>query len=423
MSGQPETPQTNTSGKATVKPRAKKRKTDSNGVSVYFDKSKKRWRVSRSVNGKTKRSSFATKEEADNYADELRKTYWQQGVGFELTDAEKRGILMYRAHQKERLHLGKHAHRFDEAIQDIIEMENEADHNSPLFSEVLDKYSLYMEQKGVTHAHLIKTLAQLHKLAEYYSEDTVSSITVESVKDCLEWIRDTVEGRDGGYPSASTIKAYRTALNSMLNYAAKHGIIDKNPCDLLPPIILEEPERETYTPEELRQILTTLQEHKPGALPVFAIAAFCGVRMQEISRLEWKDIYLEGDTPELKVPHAKSKTGYERFIPIPPVLIEWFNIAIGSGIEQRGFIVSGTTPERREWTLRRYIDLIRKHSGLEWKRNALRHSFACAVIDNLPQVASWLGNAMPVMNRHYRRAKRKAEGEAWFEVVPAQYKQ
>lgn len=122
----------------------------------------------------------------------------------------------------------------------------------------------------------------------------------------------------------------------------------------------------------------------------------------------------------MKVHHGKSKTGRARFVPLPDVCKQWLEWVMKEGIPSVGHIVLGDTPQRREWTQRRAIEAL-KGNGVEWKYDALRHSFAsyaCAFYEDYPRVAAWLGNSVAVMEKHYRQARRKDEAETWFNVYP-----
>ncbi len=58
---------------------------------------------------------------------------------------------------------------------------------------------------------------------------------------------------------------------------------------------------------------------------------------------------------------------------------------------------------------------------LEWKANALRHSYAgyrFAQIGDAGRVAGELGNSAAVVHRHYRELVKPAEAERWFNVKP-----
>lgn len=59
--------------------------------------------------------------------------------------------------------------------------------------------------------------------------------SVEVLEEVESLLRDTVVGRDGGLPSQTTIKHYRTALNTFLNWCRKAGLYHEESDSLASP--------------------------------------------------------------------------------------------------------------------------------------------------------------------------------------------
>jgi len=60
-------------------------------------------------------------------------------------------------------------------------------------------------------------------------------------------------------------------------------------------------------------------------------------------------------------------------------------------------------------------------AGIEWKHNALRHSFASyrlAQIQNANQVAMETGHSVKVLFTNYRELVTPDEAKRWFEIAP-----
>ena len=63
-----------------------------------------------------------------------------------------------------------------------------------------------------------------------------------------------------------------------------------------------------------------------------------------------------------------------------------------------------------------------KAAGVEWKHNALRHSFISyrvADIKNVDQVALEAGNSPAIIFQHYRELVAEVTAKEWFGVTPA----
>lgn len=407
------------------------RKKYAEGISAFYEKGRKNpFRIQyRPKTGSGSSKYFSTQKEADDYAMELTAQIKRDGEGFHLTMSEKAAFILWRQHMKQRLLDGKESMTLDQAIQFAIqaEIDNDVAVQYPLVSETFTQFSCYKEKEAAgknTESATINArrfLADVSKCLSYFPEDTLMDIfekeeTVQSLEDELY---DTIVGRTGGYPTKTTINHYRRALNVFLNWACKRKIIAQNPIALLPSITDEEPPRETYSPEELKNLFLAAYTSHPNYIPWLVLGAFCGVRSREIARMEWKDIHLEDK--ELMVPHMKTKTGEPRLVPLSEAAVAWLQYWITLGNKPEGFIVPAENTTRRIWIMSRWMETLKKE-GFNWKRNALRHSFAsyaCAREMVYEQVASWLGNSPAVMAKHYRKAKGKKEAQAWFSITPA----
>lgn len=372
---------------------------------------------------------FLTPQEADEYAMELTTQILRDGQNFQLSTSEKAAMVLWRNHRENRLATGKSSMTLDEAIQFAIQAEKDNDETVqyPLVSETFAQFFAYKEKEAAgknteSALHNVKRfLADVDKCLNVLDSETrINELEkVETVQNIEEELYDTITGRDGGYPTKTTMNHYRRALNVLLNWSIKRELIAKNPIDLLPAITDEEPPRETYSPEELKNLLTLVYTSHPDYIPWLVLGSFCGVRSREIARMEWKDIHLEDK--ELMVPHMKTKTGEPRLVPLPDAAVAWLQYWFALGNKAEGFIVPAANTSRRIWTMGRWMETLKKE-GFNWKRNALRHSFAsyaCAREMVYEQVASWLGNSPAVMAKHYRKAKGKKEANEWFSITPS----
>jgi len=145
-------------------------------------------------------------------------------------------------------------------------------------------------------------------------------------------------------------------------------------------------------------------------VPFLAISGFAGLRSKELERLDWTEVQLERGFIELK--RSKSKTGQRRLVPILPNLAQW----LGAYVQESG----------RVWLygdsyLSRLKKQVAEEAGIQWKHNALRHSFASyrlAQIQNANQVALETGHTVKVLFTNYRELVTPEEAKSWFEIAP-----
>jgi len=145
-------------------------------------------------------------------------------------------------------------------------------------------------------------------------------------------------------------------------------------------------------------------------VPFLAMSGFAGLRSKELERLDWAEVQIERGFIELK--RSKTKTGQRRLVPILPNLAQW----LGPYVQESG----------RVWLygdsyLSRLKMQVAEEAGIQWKHNALRHSFASyrlAQIQNANQVALETGHTAKVLFTNYRELVTAEEAKSWFGIVP-----
>jgi integrase len=161
---------------------------------------------------------------------------------------------------------------------------------------------------------------------------------------------------------------------------------------------------EIFTVEEMTRLL---QHAKPTLVPFLCLVAFGGLRHEEAARLDWSD-YTNG---HIRVRAEIAKCREPRLIPVQPNLAAWLGPFRKPSGPVQPFV--NVTNE--------LVDLA-KTSGVAWKHNALRHSFASyrlAVIQNPDKVAYEMGNSRAMVFKHYRALVTEDEGKRWFGIMPS----
>jgi integrase len=111
-----------------------------------------------------------------------------------------------------------------------------------------------------------------------------------------------------------------------------------------------------------------LAKSDPEIRPLYALAAFAGVRWDEIEELVWDDI----KENEIVISARIAKTRSRRIVPIRPALAAFLKD------RKEGSVLPGIYSVRRP--SKRRLDFLRHKAEepadlLPWKRNCLRHSF------------------------------------------------
>lgn len=169
----------------------------------------------------------------------------------------------------------------------------------------------------------------------------------------------------------------------------------------------------TYTAEEMRRLIAAADSR---ILPLIVIGGFAGLRHAEITRLEWEDIDLEDGFIEVKA--HKAKTDTRRIVPIKANLKAFLMpLAKKSG---KVLTVVNTTKMLLQ-TAADTGDVAREIKPLEWKHNALRHTYISARVaecGDVPRVADEAGNSPQVIRTNYLKRMRPAAAAEWFAIAP-----
>jgi len=229
---------------------------------------------------------------------------------------------------------------------------------------------------------------------------------------------------DGMKSAPRTVKNFRDTVNSLFKFAEARGYIvrGENPVTATQKIATRNSEPITiYTPAELQRLIAAAPA---WFKPVIALQAFAGLRSAEVLRLDWRDVKLARGLIALGA--DKTKTATRRLVPILPNLAQWLAPhALKSGRvfgKSRAYFhevqreVAADT--RIESDLKKSIAA---QKPVEWKHNALRHSFISyrvAELQDVAKVALEAGNSPAMIFSNYRELVDASAAKAWFAVAP-----
>ena len=217
---------------------------------------------------------------------------------------------------------------------------------------------------------------------------------------------------------------YRAAIATLFNFAERQKYLPKGHVDFDDVDKAKEGvfEIEIFNTAEMVKLLKAAQ-FKPddlpngfnrryaegqGLLPLLVLGGFAGLRTAEVCRQKWSDINLERRF--IRVTDAKGNTAQKRLVPISDNLMEWLLLCR----RQDGVCCDYPRPEEA-------IKRLATRAGIDWKHNALRHSFISyrvAEIQDVAKVSLEAGNSPKMIFRHYREVVTPEEAQTWFSITP-----
>jgi integrase len=163
-----------------------------------------------------------------------------------------------------------------------------------------------------------------------------------------------------------------------------------------------------YRPSELAALLANADAE---LAPAVALAALAGIRLKEILRLTWEDVFrIPG---HIEISAVKSKTRSRRLVQLCPSLVGWLEPC-----RDREGAVWGRSYDQFHWHLNRLL----RRLTIPNRRNGFRHAYISAHYSlhaDEGLTAQQAGNSPDVIHRHYKGLCTKADAEKWFAIAPA----
>ena len=231
-----------------------------------------------------------------------------------------------------------------------------------------------------------------------------------------------------------TTKNYLSIISEILKFAVQKKYIDLSPVDELTDSDrkelcgsgLNDKEPTILTIKQTSKLLETALEHlEIGLLGAITIGVFCGVRVEELKKLEWPDIKDSENDPIVTISGKIAKKRRIRHVNIPQNALKWLSLCT----EKSGSLIDTAYYKdypKRFNKLLKLAGFRRKVKGKwvsDWETNAMRHSFGTyhyALHRNPLETSRQLGHKSndQVLFDHYRALATKEQGEAFFSIVP-----
>jgi integrase len=227
---------------------------------------------------------------------------------------------------------------------------------------------------------------------------------------------------------------YLSSVKAMFNAAIRNGQLVISPAEKIETVAHASEEAVIMTVKDIEKYLIametacTMKLHRGNEyrtdclelLPREAIGFFCGLRPEELSRLDWRNVSLDNKLITVTKDVAKIQ-GHRRNVTMPDCLVAWLApYAKDSG---------PVWPYASNTTLNKKRRMAREAAGVDVPQNAARHAFASyhlAAHSNAPETAEQMGHSdIKLLRDTYRnivasdgRPITKSVGEKYFNTVP-----
>lgn len=279
-------------------------------------------------------------------------------------------------------------------------------------AEVVAEFIADRRSAGCSPVHLNDLEIRLGQ----FSEAFVLPINAVSAPLVQQWLYAMKNQKNGNPTAARTKENMLRQITSLFNFARRQKYV---PAELALELSEISTPRKThapigiYTADDMSAILAKADA---AITPALAIAAFAGLRLAEVSRLDWRDVRLAEKL--IVVGAENAKTAARRLVPISDNLAAWLTphaktFGPVNPCEEHQENVGNALGDRFERAAAR--------AKVTWKRNGFRHSYISyrvATLKDVPAVALECGNSPQVIFSNYRALATDAEAKAWFSILP-----
>ena len=377
------------------------------------------------VTGKLRtRKQFAEKSEAEEYAESTFGGVRKQGATyFDASDAERNEWV----HALPKLR--EHGITLSEAVDFAIERLRPSGGQrtiSDIVTESVESKRIRFERGDLRERSFRDFRHRAGKFSEQFNELPSTSLGPDDLK---KWLL-------GMKLSPRTTQNYLAVVAEILKFAVQKHYISLSPIDDLTDTDRKElcgthgevKEPAILTPEQAERLLLAAHEHSDlGLLGAVTLGLFCGIRTEELKRLDWSNVKDQEENPIVTITGAIAKKRRIRHIDIPENALLWLSLCKN----REGPVAENKHTNDYQKRFRKLLehakfgheDKKKEKFIVEWEANAMRHSFGSyhyALHGNPLETSRLLGHKASdqVLFDHYRHLATKKQAKDYFDLKP-----
>ena len=281
----------------------------------------------------------------------------------------------------------------------------EATVRSAPIADLVEQFKEAKIADGKSKVYIKDIRARVNCFARDFGTRFASEITT---KDIQEWLAGLMVGN-------LTRNNYRRVLSAFFSWCWRLGYCPENPILKVSKAKSQPSPIGVYTAKEMRRLLravATCESAQQGRSDLLANVVFCGfagLRQSEFERLTWEQVKIDRGVIDLSA--TITKTAARRIVTIRPVLLAWLK---HMGPFQKGPVC--------KLGFERQLKAFRRDFRFPWKHNALRHSFASYLMEEIQhpgEVSLQLGHSdAGVVFAHYRALVTPEDSKAYWALTP-----
>ncbi len=266
------------------------------------------------------------------------------------------------------------------------------------------EYQEKRDKKGIG-----QIVAVTHILKDYAGERfTLDQIDLDFCQGYIDYMLTTY--RPQGKPiAASTRNTYYQIFNGALNAAVRAKRLLRNPFNEMEKSEkpkMPESVRSYMTIEEVRSLIATPMDNE-RVKSAYLFSCFCGLRISDVKKLKWKDVFLDHGQYRLAV--AMQKTKEPIYLPLSNEALKW--------MPERGDKSGDDSVFDLPSTVNTLIKPWAKAAGIskQFTFHTARHTFATMMLTlgaDLYTVSKLLGHTSVRMTQVYAKIVNKKKDDA-----------
>ena len=275
---------------------------------------------------------------------------------------------------------------------------------------LLDWMKTYKEYQEKRDKKSISQIVVVTHILKDYAGDrfTLDRIDLDFCQGYIDYMLTTY--RPQGKPiAASTRNTYYQIFNGALNAAVRAKRLLRNPFNEMEKSEkpkMPESVRSYMTIEEVRSLIATPMENET-VKSAYLFSCFCGLRISDVKKLKWRDVFLDHGQYRLAV--AMQKTKEPIYLPLSNEALKW--------MPERGDKIGDENVFDLPSTVNTLIKPWAKAAGIskQFTFHTARHTFATMMLTlgaDLYTVSKLLGHTSVRMTQVYAKIVNKKKDDA-----------